>query len=253
MKKALFYLVMFLFIQVVVTSLFSLANSLLGQSKLSTGMYIASLSLFSLVVIVVFAWCRWTPVNRKYMRSRPWVVLIWSALAALGAILPSLWLQDVLPELPNFIEDEFEDILSNRWGYFAVGLFAPIAEEFVFRGAALRALLNGTRKPWVAIILSALLFSLAHLNPAQMLHAFLVGLLLGWMYWRTGSIIPGIVYHWVNNTVAYVGENLLPGQTDHLSDLFGGNQQSMMLSILFSLCIFVPAIYQLHLNMRKVE
>jgi membrane protease YdiL (CAAX protease family) len=253
MKKALFYVVMFLFIQVVVTSLFSLANNLLGQSKLSTGMYIASLSLFSLVVIVVFAWCRWTPVNRKYMRSRPWVVLIWSALAALGAILPSLWLQDVLPELPNFIEDEFEDILSNRWGYFAVGLFAPIAEEFVFRGAALRALLNGTRKPWVAIILSALLFSLAHLNPAQMLHAFLVGLLLGWMYWRTGSIIPGIVYHWVNNTVAYVGENLLPGQTDHLSDLFGGNQQSMMLSILFSLCIFVPAIYQLHLNMRKVE
>ena len=253
MKKALFYVVMFLFIQVVVTSLFSLANNLLGQSKLSTGMYIASLSLFSLVVIVVFAWCRWPPVNRKYMRSRPWVVLIWSALAALGAILPSLWLQDVLPELPNFIEDEFEDILSNRWGYFAVGLFAPIAEEFVFRGAALRSLLNGTRKPWVAIILSALLFSLAHLNPAQMLHAFLVGLLLGWMYWRTGSIIPGIVYHWVNNTVAYVGENLLPGQTDHLSDLFGGNQQSMMLSILFSLCIFVPAIYQLHLNMRKVE
>lgn len=253
MKKALFYVVMFLFIQVVVTSLFSLANNLLGQSKLSTGMYIASLSLFSLVVIVVFAWCRWTPVNRKYMRSRPWVVLIWSALAALGAILPSLWLQDVLPELPNFIEDEFEDILSNRWGYFAVGLFAPIAEEFVFRGAVLRSLLNGTRKPWVAIILSALLFSLAHLNPAQMLHAFLVGLLLGWMYWRTGSIIPGIVYHWVNNTVAYVGENLLPGQTDHLSDLFGGNQQSMMLSILFSLCIFVPAIYQLHLNMRKVE
>ena len=252
MKKALFYVVMFLFIQVVVTSLFSLANNLLGQSKLSTGMYIASLSLFSLVVIVVFAWCRWTPVNRKYMRSRPWVVLIWSALAALGAILPSLWLQDVLPELPNFIEDEFEDILSNRWGYFAVGLFAPIAEEFVFRGAVLRSLLNGTRKPWVAIILSALLFSLAHLNPAQMLHAFLVGLLLGWMYWRTGSI-PGIVYHWVNNTVAYVGENLLPGQTDHLSDLFGGNQQSMMLSILFSLCIFVPAIYQLHLNMRKVE
>ena len=253
MKKALFYVVMFLFIQVVVTSLFSLANNLLGQSKLSTGMYIASLSLFSLVVIVVFAWCRWTPVNRKYMRSRPWVVLIWSALAAFGAILPSLWLQDVLPELPNFIEDEFEDILSNRWGYFAVGLFAPIAEEFVFRGAVLRSLLNGTRKPWVAIILSALLFSLAHLNPAQMLHAFLVGLLLGWMYWRTGSIIPGIVYHWVNNTVAYVGENLLPGQTDHLSDLFGGNQQSMMLSVLFSLCIFVPAIYQLHLNMRKVE
>ena len=86
-----------------------------------------------------------------------------------------------------------------------------------------------------------------------MLHACLVGLLLGWMYWRTGSIIPGIVYHWVNNSVAYVAANLLPGKSDSLTEIFGGNQQSMLLSILFSLCILLPALFQLHLRMRKAS
>ena len=223
MKKALFYVVMFLFIQLVVTSAFSLGAKIAGMPKVTPVMYIVMFSVFNLIVIAVFAWLKWTPVNRKYMR------------------------------MPNTIEKELENMISSRWGYFAVGLFAPIGEEFVFRGAALRSLLESVKKPWVAIVLSALLFSLAHFNPAQMLHAFLVGLLLGWMYWRTGSIIPGIVYHWVNNSVAYVAANLLPGKSDSLTEIFGGNQQSMLLSILFSLCILLPALFQLHLRMRKAS
>ncbi len=253
MKKALFYVVMFLFIQLVVTSAFSLGAKIAGMPKVTPVMYIVMFSVFNLIVIAVFAWLKWTPVNRKYMRSRPWAVLFWVVVAALGAILPSLGLQELLPDMPNTIEKELEDMISSRWGYFAVGLFAPIGEEFVFRGAALRSLLESVKKPWVAIVLSALLFSLAHFNPAQMLHAFLVGLLLGWMYWRTGSIIPGIVYHWVNNSVAYVAANLLPGKSDSLTEIFGGNQQSMLLSILFSLCILLPALFQLHLRMRKAS
>lgn len=253
MKKALFYVVMFLFVQVVVTSIVSLVFKICGQPATSPEQFILSISLFNIIVIALFAWQKWTPVNRQYMLSRPWGVLCWTVLAALGTILPSLWLQDVLPELPNKLEEQFAQIMANRWGYFAVGLLAPIAEEFVFRGAALRALLEWTRKPWLAIVISALLFSLAHMNPAQMVHAFLIGMLLGWMYWRTGSIIPGIAFHWVNNTIAYVAENLLPGQTDHLADLFGGNQQSILLSVLFSLCILLPSLFQLHQRMSKAS
>ena len=246
-------MMVFLFVQVVVTSISSLVFKMMGQPATSPEQFIFSISIFSLIVIALFMWQRWTPVNRQYMLSHPWGVLCWTVLAAVGTILPSLWLQDILPAMPNNLEEEFAQILGSRWGYFAVGLFAPIAEEFVFRGAALRALLGWTSKPWLAIVISALLFSLAHMNPAQLIHAFLIGLLLGWMYWRTGSIIPGIVFHWVNNTIAYVAENLLPGQTDHLSDLFGGNQQNVLLSVLFSFCILLPALFQLHLRMRKAD
>lgn len=256
MKRALFYLIVFLIIQLLASVLFAVAGLVFKVSADTVPMLIASSSLASVAAIALFAWKKWTPVNRVFMQSRPWVVLVWSVVAALGAILPSMGLQDLMPDMPNLVGEELEGVLKNRWGYFAIGLAAPVAEEFVFRGAILRTLLSWARqtgrKHWTAILLSAVLFSVAHLNPAQMIHAFLIGLLLGWMYYRTGSIIPGIVYHWVNNSVAYVMENLLPN-AEHLSDLFGGNFMRMGLSIVFSLCILLPALFQLNLNMHKVE
>ena len=141
-------------------------------------------------------------------------------------------------------------IMKDRLGYFVVGLFAPLTEELVFRGAILKALLQWKPNPWVGIVISALLFALVHMNPAQMPHAILVGLLLGWMYYRTDSIIPGVVYHWVNNTVAYVMYNLYPDPDMTLVELFG-SQRSVLMALAFSLCIFLPALYQLNLRLKK--
>ena len=156
-----------------------------------------------------------------------------------------------MPPLPNIVEEEFDMILRNRFGYFVIGLMAPLAEEVVFRGAVLRALLRWKEgKPWMAIVISALLFSAVHMNPAQLPHTFLVGLLLGWMYYRTDSIVPGVVYHWVNNTVAYVMYNLYPNPDLTLTDLFG-TQQYVLMAVGFSLCILLPALFQLNLNMKK--
>ena len=78
-------------------------------------------------------------------------------------------------------------------------------------------------KPWAAILISAIIFGLVHGNSAQFLNASLLGILLGWMFYRTGSIIPGFVLHWVNNTVVYVVANLMPGFEDaSLSQLSNG-------------------------------
>jgi membrane protease YdiL (CAAX protease family) len=88
------------------------------------------------------------------------------------------------------------------------------------------------------------------MNPAQLPHTFLVGLLLGWMYYRTDSIVPGVVFHWVNNTVAYVLYNIYPNPDMTLADLFG-SQQHVLMAVGFSLCILIPALFQLNLNMKK--
>ena len=136
-------------------------------------------------------------------------------------------------------------------GYAALCILAPIAEEVVFRGAILRKLMEW--KPqhrWLMITLSALLFALAHMNPAQFLHPFLIGLLLGWMYVRTGSILPGIVYHCVNNSVPYLTTRLYQALDVTLTQILGSTSRVLM-AVAFSLLIFVPAIYQLHLWMRK--
>lgn len=252
MKKGLIYTVVFLAIQVMVSTIVQGVWMLLNgrEAVMNATVMIITMGVFSVLTMAVFLLARWSVVSRHWMQTRPWVVLAWCVVAALGAIIPSVWVQEHLPELPNLVESEFDMILQDRWGYLVVGLLAPLAEEMVFRGAVLRALLRWNSRHWVGIAISALLFAAVHMNPAQMPHAFLIGLLLGWMYYRTDSIVPGVVYHWVNNTVAYVLYNLYPDPDLTLLDLFG-TERTVFLAVGFSLCILLPAIYQLNLWMKK--
>lgn len=218
-------------------------------------MYILISVISSILTILLFTLCKWCPVSRDYLNGRPWVVLLWVVLLSMGTILPAEWLQEILDiQMPEAYTQLFQKIMGNRWGYLSVGILAPIAEEMVFRGAVLRILLRvfHSQWHWLAIILSALLFGAVHGNLSQLIHASLLGLLLGWLYYRSGSIIPGIVLHWVNNTVAYIAYNLMPGAADvKLIDLFGGNERAVWLSLLCSACIFLPSLFQLAVRMKK--
>lgn len=254
MIRAIFYTLVFAVIQALMLPLMKAIQRLIGMEvsqQNATNMIIA-MTASSIIVLVLFLFFRWAEVSRSYIRSRPWATLFWCALAAMGAIIPSSCLQELMPELPNIVEEEFDMILRDRWGYFAIGLLAPVCEELVFRGAVLRALLRWTPRHWLAIAISALLFALIHANPIQMPHAFLVGLLLGWLYYRTDSIVPSIVYHWVNNSIAYVVYNFYPDPQMKLIDLFG-SQRTVAAAVLFSLLILLPALYQLNLRLRKAK
>ena len=253
MKQVISYLLIFVGIQLLGGAVFNALWPLInGNSDQTPIQLIVTTSVVSLVTIAVFLLTRWTQVSPRWLRTRQWSVLLWSVVAALGGAIPSMWLQEQIPELPNWVENEFTLILGSRWGYVAIGLLAPFAEEIVFRGAILKVLLEKL-SPWTAIVLSALLFALIHLNPAQMPHAFLVGLLLGWMYKRTGSILPGIAYHWTNNSMAYVIYALFPDPHLKLVDLCGGSTQNELMAVGFSLLILLPALFQLHLWMRPAD
>ena len=252
MKRAIVYTLIFAGIQMLGGGLVDLAYLLIkgdGINIGSTGLIIAT-ALTGVATIIVFLATKWTVVSRHWVQTRPWFVLFWCVMAALGLLIPSTWLQEQMPELPNIAEQTFDLIMKDRLGYFIVGLLAPLAEELVFRGAVLKSLLQWKQNPWVGIVISAILFALIHMNPAQMPHAFLVGLLLGWMYWRTDSIVPGVVYHWVNNSVAYIIYNIYPDPSLTLLDMFG-SQQKILMALVFSLCVFLPALYQLNLRLKK--
>lgn len=255
MKKAIVYTVVFLFIQVVASSLVQLGWMAWkgADARLDATGMVVTMTIFSVATLCVFLRTRWTELSRAWLLTHPWFVLFWCVLAALGTIIPSSCLQEMLPELPNIVENEFDMILRNRLGYFVIGLLAPFVEEVVFRGAVLRALLRcWPGHVWRSILVSAVLFSAAHLNPAQLPHTLLAGVLLGWFYSRTGSIIPGVVFHWVNNTVAYVVYNIYPDPKLKLVDLFG-SEVHVAMAVAFSLCILLPALFQLNLWMRQAE
>ena len=222
------------------------------ELPLDAPMMITASAVYSLSVMAVFLGFRWAVVSRDYLRSRPWSVFFWCAVAALGTLVPSLWLQEQLPQLPDNTEAIMRQLLANDYGYFTLCLFAPLVEELVFRGALLRALLRHPLRPWLAIGISAVCFALAHANWAQMPHALLMGVLLGWMYSRTGSILPGVTVHWVNNTVVFVVAKLFPHASDmKLQQLLGNDNGRIALALLFSMLILLPALYQLHLRMKK--
>lgn len=216
---------------------------------------IVSTIVSSVLTIALFTWRKWAEVSRDYLKTRPWGTLIWVVVASLGIILPASGLEELFKvEMPESVQLLFMKMLHEPLGYMAVGIVVPIAEELVFRGAILNKLLQwfGGNKHWWAILISALVFGAVHANEAQFVHALLLGLLLGWLYYRSNSIIPGLVLHWVNNTVVYVVANLLPQFADvSLSELAQGKPLYIALYVLFSLCLFVPALFQLHLRLKK--
>lgn len=254
MSRPIIYTLAFVVIQIFTSVAFVAVNGYMGGGEvLSTSMQIASMVTASVLTIALFCLARWATPTRNFMQSRPWGVLLWSALSALGCVLPSMWVQENMPELPNIVEQEMSNIMMHRGGYFVICILAPLAEELVFRGAILRSLLEW--KPsqrWAMIAISALLFALIHFNPAQMPHAFVIGLLLGWLYQRTGSIAPGVVFHWANNTVAYLMFRAYPDPSIRLVDIFSGQQRAVGAAIIFSLFILLPSLYQLHIRMKRI-
>lgn len=260
---ALFLLIQFI-IQLGGAFVFGLSKGVDTKTVLdamATGQYsqllTATVVLSSLVTIVLFALTKWAPISRTYLKSRPWFVIFWVVFLAFGTILPLEWLYEKLAlSMPEQTGKLFEGVMKEPWGYAAIGLLVPIAEEMVFRGGILRKLLGlfDQRMHWIAIVISALIFGLMHGNVAQGLHAFIIGLLLGWMYYRTKSIVPTVAFHWVNNTVAYVMYNLMPQMNDgKLIDLFHGNDKMMYMGLACSVVILIPSLIQLAARLKPAK
>ena len=263
------FLLVFSFLQLFFALLVGFAAQLYGGAGISEALkalahgdygtgakeLILSSALSSVATIALFFWRRWAEPSRRFLKTRPWGVLVWVVVLTVGTILPSQWLQEEIDvAMPQSVIDMFSAIMGQPAGYLTIGILVPIAEEVVFRGAVLRALLAAfsPRWRWGAIVVSALIFGAVHGNVAQFTHAFLIGLLLGWLYARTRSIVPGIALHWVNNSIAFAMFNLMPSMADgKLIDLFHGDDRMMWLSLGFSLLIILPSLLQLHLRMPK--
>ena len=142
--------------------------------------------------------------STDYLRKENIPVL----LVCIPFIYTLLYLLSMATEVvnvPNLLEDTFMDMSHNVVGILSVALVAPVLEECLFRGAIEGHLLTLWKgKPWAAILVSGLVFGLVHINPAQVLYASLIGIVLGWLRWRTGSIVPGIIAHILNNSVSVI-------------------------------------------------
>ena len=133
--------------------------------------------------------------------------------------------------------DTFGGLLFNL---LVIALIPAIGEELTFRGVLQQALVRGTKNAHVAIILSAAIFSFIHFQFYGFLPRMFLGLLLGYLFYYSGSIWTSILMHFVNNGTAVVVAYLdYKGVVDVDFEHFGSTSSIplMVLSLLLTVGI----------------
>jgi len=135
--------------------------------------------------------------------------------SALFLLLSRLFDMDV----PKVAHDLLRKLLSSP-DQVAVALMvvsavvlAPLLEEVIFRGLVQTALLSwaGPQHRWSVVLIAAALFALVHGDVATwhvLPGLFILGLILGWLYEKHGSLLPGVVLHALFN-LANIGLGML--------------------------------------------
>jgi membrane protease YdiL (CAAX protease family) len=138
-------------------------------------------------------------VHRKVNPANHLVVLILTIMGLL-VIDP---LTNIIP-MPDNVKELFEQMFSKTVpAFFTAVIFAPILEELIFRGIVLEGFLKNY-SPVKAILLTNVLFGLAHLNPWQFVGAFLMGILISWVYYKTRNLVLPVLMHFLNNLLSYL-------------------------------------------------
>lgn len=110
----------------------------------------------------------------------------------------------------------------------AIAVLPAVCEELTFRGFMLSGFLRSGAK-WRAIAYTAVFFGLAHGVLQQSLIACLVGVVIGYLAVQSGSLLPAVVYHLLNNTFAVAGSRITPETLDQfrvLASMLTGSPDS---------------------------
>ncbi|MGQ0739834.1 MAG: lysostaphin resistance A-like protein, partial [Bacteroidota bacterium] len=99
------------------------------------------------------------------------------------------------------LKHSVKDLLLNI--FFIAGL-AAVGEELLFRSLAQRLLIKLFKSPWAGIIVSAAIFSAMHMQFYGFLPRFALGVILGAIYWYSGSLWVAILAHFIYDTVLVV-------------------------------------------------
>jgi uncharacterized protein len=170
-----------------------------------------------------------------FVKRRSWSELLpmkadasvwkYTAFASLIIIVgaPTVWLMswfNSLIPLPSFLldlerqqTDMIEGFLKSDFNValaiFHVAMVPAVCEEILYRGFALN-LLRRTKAAWMAILITGIIFGFYHLRLSQVIPLATIGILLGWITVKSGSLIPAMVAHFVNNAFSVLLVKFMP-------------------------------------------
>ena len=209
-------------------------------------------------------------VYAMLVQEKPWNYLgfkkipTWSLLGivAMFTIIPFLslvtdWNESIsFPESMSAIEEQMrslqarsEDVIKLFIGQgslfsslMIVALLAAVSEELLFRSVIQKGLIKLFKNAHVAIIVTALVFSAFHGDFFGFFPRFILGMMLGYMFWMSGSIFPSMLMHFVNNaTIVMLYYLNTRGFIDIDPENFGStnNVLVIILSLIVTVAIFI--------------
>jgi membrane protease YdiL (CAAX protease family) len=113
----------------------------------------------------------------------------------------------ILP-MPEWFRSMFDTLMAGQIfiiSIIIIGIIPAFTEELFFRGLILDGLKNNYSKR-KAILISALLFGIVHLNPWQFVGGFIIGIISAWICIETNSILLSIYIHFFNNALYTITE-----------------------------------------------
>ena len=170
-----------------------------------------------LVSAVASAWLTLWVCREGYRKVWRWNMPMSDGIQAIWwgvlGMLPLSFLTSSVVEvldLPDLLGTTFQGMVDSLEAAIVLVIVGPVCEEVCFRYGVAGQLLQSETfascsprlRAWIAIGGSAAIFGIIHLNPAQSLSAFLIGLYLGWLYLKTGSLWTSIACHICNNALA---------------------------------------------------
>jgi hypothetical protein len=207
----------------VLTLLLAAGNDIV---MLKIGQGLSSLLIFVAPPLILYGFTRHEPMRAIGFRKSvsAWMLLIgvavmfaslpvtnqlttWNEKMSLGAFKA---LEDLLKQMEDTAGDLTERMLQvdTVWGLLfnllVIALIPALGEELTFRGMLQQALVKGCKNAHVGIFLSAAIFSFIHFQFYGFLPRMFLGLLLGYMFYYSGSLWTSILMHFVNNGAAVV-------------------------------------------------
>jgi membrane protease YdiL (CAAX protease family) len=147
-------------------------------------------------------------------------ILVLTAIASFAIMIPAMSVEAVVLErfkAPPEVLDALEDLiragspLEFIYAILVAAVGASVSEEFVFRGI-LQNSLSAKVGAWKGLVLATIVFGLLH-TLWRFPGAFMLGLFLGFIYQRTGSLIPGLVSHFIINASSVILFNVAERST----------------------------------------
>lgn len=239
--------------------------------------YLQTIQAFGLFIVPAFiigflfhsrpaSYLKFNPTSKRFIILTAFILFASIPLInAMAVFNQSMHFPDWLSGLENWMREKensaqelteaflrMDSLKSLLFNIFMIGILPAIGEELIFRGILQRIFAEWTKNIHWGIALAAIIFSAMHMQFYGFLPRMLLGVVLGYLFYWSGSIWVPITGHFVNNTVAVIAYYFYGDKMNREIENFGASGDTMIYLVV-GILLVAPLMYLFYKESKKSE